>query len=161
MWDNEQRNADADEAAGAVSFDPFADLLLGLIAIIVPIISLLLASGHGLTAVEEKPAAVQSSEGSYVIVANAGGLVLPAQNGSRAPLKIALGQILDDSELVRVLRERRDLREPFSLRIEPDGLESAFLFETVAAQNGPETFHQIRVGGVGSRDKNTRAGDAR
>lgn len=146
MWKNEEPHHGADEAAGSVAFDPFADLLLGLIAIIVPIISLLLASGGGLTVAEERPVAAQSADESYVIIANSRGLVLPVQDGNHTPVEIALWQILDDGELLRVLHERRDMHQPISLRIEPDGLESAFLFEAVAAQNGPAKIHQIRVG---------------
>ncbi|MFT0891564.1 hypothetical protein [Pseudochelatococcus sp. G4_1912] len=148
MWGNSSRKDDEDEAVGAVSFDPFADLLLGLIAIVVPIIGLLLASGNGLSDHIEKAQPAPPVEESFVIVADARGLSVPNGLGDGALYEIPVGAILDDENLARTLRERRDNAEPVSLRIEANGLESAFLFEAVAAQHGPASIFQTRIGAL-------------
>lgn len=148
MIDGESDDGEPDDdAPGSVSFDPFADLLLGLIAILVPVIALLLASGRTSESVrtapaEEPPAmhVVATGEGLRVAgIASPGGF-------AGAPLEVALADILDDAALARRLRETRDRGWPLSFDIAPDGLEAAFLFEGVAARNGPPILRQRRLG---------------
>lgn len=129
-----------EETAGAVSFDPFADLLLGLIAILVPVISLLLTSGGA-----PGPAGVAGvgEPGFIRVVATAGGLRVEAD--AAVVHSVPLTRILDDAELARRLREARDRGQPLLLDIAADGLEAAFLFEPVAARNGPPLIRQRRL----------------
>lgn len=138
--------ADDDEngdGAGAVSFDPFADLLLGLIAILVPVISLLLSSGAGAPAARE-PATSPGSGVAMRVTATAAGLKIDAD--ARAQVyDIPQARILDDEELVRRLRRSREESLPLTLDIAADGLEAAFLFEAVAARNGPPVIRQRRL----------------
>ncbi|MGV6872694.1 hypothetical protein ACUSIJ_08380 [Pseudochelatococcus sp. B33] len=132
-------NPGDDDAPGAVSFDPFADLLLGLIAILVPVISLLLASGAG------TPQAADAALPPAHVIATAAGLRVEADAARTPPLDVPLGHILEDEGLARRLRGVRDRGEPLLLDIAADGLEAAFLFETVAARHGPPVVRQRRL----------------
>lgn len=132
-----------DDAPGAVSFDPFADLLLGLIAILVPVISLLLASGAGAPHAADAAAMPAPTH----VTASAAGLRVAADAArpQGMPLEVPLARILEDEELARRLRGVRDGGAPLLLDIAADGLEAAFLFEAVVARHGPPVIRQRRL----------------
>lgn len=134
---------DGDDASAAVSFDPFADLLLGLIAILVPVISLLLASGAG----APRPAEDAGAGAVPLTQVTATAFGLRVDGGGAQPLAVPLAGILDDEALARRLRAVRDRGEPLLLDIAADGLEAAFSFEAVAARHGPALIRQRRLPG--------------
>ncbi len=142
-------HADADDdgsgdGAGSVSFDPFADLLLGLIAILVPVISLLLSSGASAPAVQERAPSMRDGGTALRVTATAAGIRIEADALAQAHA-VPPARILDDAELARRLRRSRDEGQPLALDIAADGLEAAFLFEAVAARNGPPVINQRRL----------------
>lgn len=136
-------NDETDAIRNPGAFDPLADLLLGLIAIVVPLVGLLLASGAG----SGKTGAGTPEPGEMLVIAAAAdGLHLPS-DGSHVPRD----RILDDAALAARLLRSRDGGPPILLRIETDGLESAFLFDAVAARHGPPTIRQQRISPSGAR----------
>lgn len=131
--------------SGAVSFDPFADLLLGLIAILVPVISLLLASGASEPRSEDATVGIADAQPITRVVAAAAGLRIEVDRVRMPPYNIPLDRILTDEELAGRLRDVRNSGRALQLEIGADGLEAAFLFEVVAARHGPPTIRQRRL----------------
>jgi hypothetical protein len=145
--DDEEQDAERGEA-----FDPLADLLFGLVAIMIPIFAILLPTMR--TAADAVPAPNIEAASALVradlridgrpaqpFVAGAQGLKI---TGEAARL-VDVERILDDRPLALALQRLRDQQHPVLLLIEPDGHESAFLFETVAAVHGPARIHQVRI----------------
>ena len=58
---------------------------------------------------------------------------------------VAPDRIPDDAGLRELLERLRRDGEPALLVVEPGGLESAFLFEPVAALHGPAEIQQVRA----------------
>jgi hypothetical protein len=138
---------DADE-----SIDPLADLLFGLVAIIIPIFALLLptirmaANSIPTPNTEAVSALVRTNlhvDGAPArpFTAGARGISVPGES----PRLVALADILDDRPLAMALARLRQQGQPLILLIEPDGHESAFLFETVVAAHGPAKLVQVRI----------------
>ena len=135
-----------------LAFDPLADLLFGVAAILVLAVVVILPTirPDGTLRDRSTRRMMQNTElrldGKAVapLVAAADGLQLPARAGQAAAV-IPLDRILDDAELVGRLEQMRGSGEPLVLLIDGDGLEAAFQFEAVAALYGPPRIRQIRL----------------
>ena len=144
--------ADSDEE-GSAPVDPFADLLFMLIAAVLPAILVLLPAMHLSAAAparedasEPLPAPIRAEvkvggERAWPIVAQADGLRLTGLDNHVVPLD----SVPDDAILRDALDRLRVNGEPLLLIVEPDGLESAFLLEPVAAAHGPREMQQVRA----------------
>lgn len=141
--------ADSADAHGeGPATDPLADLLFTLIAAVLPAILLLAPLSDGVRHAVEREATrrtAQAREGTtlrgapvHPVVARAAGLSV---DGRFVPLD----HIDDDPGLVAALDGMRAAHQPLLLLIEPDGGESAFLFEPVAAAHAPSRFDEVRL----------------
>ncbi|WP_375453299.1 hypothetical protein [uncultured Methylobacterium sp.] len=125
-------------------YDPFADLLFALVAAVLPAILVLLPVVHQAA---RSPGAQRPTDAVTVrgrpaqpILAGADGLRL-AEDGRAVPLD----RIPDDPALRALLLRLREAGEPLLLIVEPNGLESAFAFEPIAAAYGPPQIEQVRA----------------
>lgn len=143
-----ERDGPADQQAGP--FDPLADLLFGLVAIIIPIFALLLPAMYMTKdASPDEGTAAQLMRADVRVhgvqpqrfVAGAKGLLI----GSEPAQFVPLDQVLSAGALTEGLAGARERQQPVLLMIEPDGLETAFLFETVAAHAGQPKVFQLRL----------------
>jgi hypothetical protein len=142
------REGPADEQAGP--FDPLSDLLFGLVAIIIPIFALLLPAMY-----MAKDTSPDEGIGARLMhaelrvhgalpqrfVAGAKGLHIPGEPAQFIPVD----QVLGADAVAAELRGARERQQPVLLMIEPDGLETAFLFEAAAAHAGQQGFFQLRL----------------
>lgn len=135
------------EDDGAAPVDPFADLLFTLIAAVLPAILVLLPAMHLSRAIPaaapEPPAPEVLVRGSRArpIIAGAEGLRLTGAGDRLVPLDAVPDDPGLRTELARIGRDG----EPLLLIVEPEGLESAFLLEPVAALHGPRAMVQVRA----------------
>ena len=140
------------ESLPTLAIDPLADLLFGVVAIVVLAVIIILptvgtrgvANGAPPSSVGE--ALVKSKfslDGRAVepFMAAARGLRYGPQPSEIVPLEA----ILQDSALAARLREIRERGNPLVLMIDPDGSEAAFQFEAVASRDGPARIRQIRL----------------
>lgn len=151
--DGRRRIELAAEPEDGTAIDPLADLLFTLIAAVLPAIFLLApllrAPSLG-EAREVRPAAARApapvevrvdGRGAATVVAGAGGLRLMGEGGR----PVGLDAIADDPGLIGLLDRLRADDRPLLLVVEPDGLESAFLFEPVLAAHGPRDLREVRA----------------
>lgn len=131
------------------SVDPLADLLFTLIAAVLPAILLLAPTLQRtrplppppIETSADKAQAVAVKRRVAVIIAGADGLHLPGQPDRN----VGLDHIGEDAGLLDLLDRARMASTPLRLLVEPDGLESAFLFEPVAAAHGPAKLELVRA----------------
>lgn len=134
------------------ALDPLADLLFGLVAIIVPAVALMLpliSAAAGRVPARDPQAAVAFVSGELKVDGAPATSILASAAGVRirdgGDEFVELARILDDERLAGALRRLRTAGKPVLLLIEPDGQEAAFLFEAVAAAHGPDRILQVRV----------------
>jgi hypothetical protein len=134
------------------ALDPIADLLFGLVAIIIPVVALMLPlirmAGEGVPSRDPQAgSAVLAGEltigavPAETYVAEAAGLRARADGDRLVPLN----QMLDDRALVAQLEQSKTSNRPLLLLIERDGHEAAFIFESLVAAHGPRRIFQVRV----------------
>lgn len=125
-------------------YDPFADLLFALVAAVLPAILVLLPVVHQAAQSpgghQPKDAVMVRGQPAQPILARADGLLV-AEDGGAVPLD----RIPDDPALRALLLRLREAGQPLLLIVEPNGLESAFAFEPVAAAYGPARIEQVRA----------------
>ncbi len=132
-------------AVTPLAVDPLADLLFNMVAIIVIAVIVILP-----TAVMMPPShRIASTEftidgrKAQPLVATADGIRFGA---SPADI-VSIARILDDESLAARLDGIRERGDPLLLLIAPDGMEAAFLIETVASRHGPAQLYQVRLDG--------------
>lgn len=142
----------AGESLPTLAIDPLADLLFGVVAIVVLAVIIILPTVGTRGAAN---AALQSSVGEALIksrfsldgravqpfMATAAGLRYGPQPSQIVPLEA----ILQDAAVAARLREIRERGDPLVLMIDPGGSEAAFQFEAVASRDGPPRIRQIRL----------------
>jgi hypothetical protein len=138
-----------DEPATVLSFDPLADMMLSLAAIVVVALLALLPLLPARPAAprQEQTAAAKPDEFSIdglpltPFIATPRGIL----HGPTAAELVPLDRILDDRALAADLARHRSTGIRVALLIHPNGSEAAFLFETVAYAYGPAAIRQIRL----------------
>lgn len=146
-------SAAADEDLRTGPFDPLADLLFGLVAILIPIFALLLPAMYMVSDAASSPAETTDARlmqqdvrirgaPARRFLARAAGLQIAATDGA---LLIPLDRMLDAPALADALRNAREADAPVLLMIEPDGFEAAFLFEQTAARSQLTKIYQLRL----------------
>jgi hypothetical protein len=141
-----------------LTVDPLADLLFSLVAIVILAVIVLIPAilSHPLQAlpgVPQKPAfRLNGQEVEPWIAAKQGLLIGPAHRDL-----VPYDRILDDNQLAAKLERLRAAGERLLLIIEPDGLETAFLFESALSLHGPRTIHQIRLDSACRSPRSRRA----
>lgn len=150
--------AEQGEADNGVLVDPLGDLLLSVAAMLILAVILLLPLGVHLpkhAAEHDRSVQIMRGEESeakqledllqnrapFVLLATHQGLRFRAGRLDH----ISADRILDDQRLSESLREAGKADHPSILFIEPDGLESAFLFDALARHMIPGTMIQIRL----------------
>jgi hypothetical protein len=135
-----------------LAIDPLADLLFGVVAIVVLAVIVILPTVNFNSAPKPGTSRFNGESMSSTsfrldnrpvepLIATARGL----RTGPSPSDFIPLERILDDKGLAAKLMSMRDRREPLVLLIDPDGDEAAFQFEAVASLNGPPRIRQIRL----------------
>jgi hypothetical protein len=140
------------EPLPTLGIDPLADLLFGVVAIVVLAVIIILPT-VGMRGMAS--AALQGPVGEALIkskfsldgraveplVATAAGLRYGPQPSEIVPLEA----ILQDAPLAARLRAMRERGDTLVLMIDPDGSEAAFQFEAVASRDGPPRIRQVRL----------------
>lgn len=144
---------DDDETEGDESgprSDPLADLLFGLIAIVIPAIAVMLPMiqvAAGRTAIGRGDAADVVRASDLRIDGRPAGSLVAAKDGVRLDggRLVPLAQLLDDQALRQNLAGLRARGEALLVMIDDGGEEAAFLLETVLAAHGPARILQTRL----------------
>jgi hypothetical protein len=140
---------DDDEAAAV---DPMADLFFTLVALILPAILLMLpvvglASGTFPEPSRRAAEALLTADlrvgglPPAAFVASAEGLTI----GGDVPRLITVDALFGDAVIANALAAARNAGAPVLLLVEPGGEESAFLFDSLAAEHGPPAITQVRL----------------
>jgi hypothetical protein len=137
---HEPNDAAVNETA-PLAVDPLADLLFNMVAIIVIAVIVILPTVDATPGVRAPSGFKLDGRSAQTLVATAAGVRL----GAGASQLVALRQVLSDEDLARRLERIRDQGDPLLVLIEPDGMEAAFLLETVVSDHGPVQFHQVRL----------------
>ncbi len=130
-------------AVTPLAVDPLADLLFNLVAIIVIAVIVILPTVD-ITRKVRTPTSVEfkiDGRTAKTLVATSEGI----RSGAGASEFVALNHILDDEQFAMRLDRMRNRNDVLLVLIEPDGLEAAFLFESVASVHGPAQFRQVRL----------------
>lgn len=135
-----------------IRFDPFSDVLFGLVAIVIPAIAImlpLLRAAADAVPARDMRAAVAFVGSELTIEGRSADAFAAAAAGVRVRSQgdrlVPVDRILDDRGLALELGRLRQLDQPLLLLIEPEGQEAAFLLEAVAAVHGPRRIIQVRL----------------
>jgi hypothetical protein len=132
--------------------DPLSDLLFGLVAIVIPAVALMLPlirMAADSVPARDGQASVSFASGELTFEGGVGASFFATGEGLRIPGEgnrtVQVDRLLDDRQLAALLRRLKERSEALLLLIEPEGQETAFLFEAVAAVHGPPRMLQVRL----------------